>query len=142
MTVPFVRFDPVSGEIVAHGVSELEDLPSQGVNVLVGSGLPATHYVANGALVAYTLEQVKAKLLRPYWGTRWCNTSLGWLDERTTDQCKADAAEENARQRRAAYPPIGDQLDALWHAMGAGVLPKVQPWYDAIAAVKAAHPKP
>ena len=45
-------------------------------------------------------------------------------------------------KRVAEYPAIGDQLDALWHAMDDGVLPKVEPFYGDIAAVKAAHPKP
>ena len=45
-------------------------------------------------------------------------------------------------QRREAYPPIGDQLDALWHAMDAGVLPKVAGFYDRISEVKVKFPKP
>ena len=44
-------------------------------------------------------------------------------------------------RRRDAYPPIGEQLDALWHAMDAGHIPKVAAFYDPIATVKAAHPK-
>ena len=43
--------------------------------------------------------------------------------------------------RRAAYPPIAHQLDALWHAMHDGVLPRVAAFYDPILAVKRAHPK-
>ncbi len=46
------------------------------------------------------------------------------------------------RTRRArAYPPIAEQLDALWHAMDDGRLAKVAAFYDPIAAVKAANPK-
>jgi hypothetical protein len=44
--------------------------------------------------------------------------------------------------RARAYRPIPDQLDALWHAMHAGTLPMVPEFYDPIAAVKAAYPKP
>ena len=44
--------------------------------------------------------------------------------------------------RRRAYPPIEEQLDALWHAMDAGILPKVPEFYDPIKAVKVAFPKP
>ena len=47
-----------------------------------------------------------------------------------------------AGQRRAAYPTTGDQLDMLWHAMNDGVLPKVEPFYSDIKAVKARFPKP
>lgn len=43
--------------------------------------------------------------------------------------------------RASAYPPIGDQFDAIWHAMDVGVLPMVPDFYDPIAAVKAAYPK-
>lgn len=44
-----------------------------------------------------------------------------------------------ARQRY--YPPIGDQLDALWHAMDAGLLPKIDAFYSPIASVKETFPK-
>lgn len=46
------------------------------------------------------------------------------------------------RQRRQwHYPPLTDQIDALWHAMNDGLLPQVPGFYDQIAAVKAANPK-
>ena len=43
--------------------------------------------------------------------------------------------------RAREYPPLGDQLDALWHAMGDGTLPKVAAFYDPVTAVKAKYPK-
>lgn len=46
-------------------------------------------------------------------------------------------ATQYQRDRAAAYPPIGDQLDALYHA---GVFP--DDMAALIAAVKSAHPKP
>lgn len=45
-------------------------------------------------------------------------------------------------KRAAAYPPMGAQLDALWHAMAAGTLPKVEPFYSDIQKVKRQFPKP
>lgn len=45
-------------------------------------------------------------------------------------------------QRAAEYPPIGDQLGNLWDAMKAGTLPKVEPFYSQIQAVKDKYPKP
>lgn len=45
-------------------------------------------------------------------------------------------------KRRAAYPPIGEQLDMLWHAMDEGVLPVAEPWYSVIKAVKRRYPDP
>ena len=48
------------------------------------------------------------------------------------------ASQQYARNRAAAYPPISDQLDMqYWDAKNGTTT-----WADAIAAVKAAHPKP
>lgn len=50
---------------------------------------------------------------------------------------------EDYRKRRAAdYPSLADQIDALWHAMDAGTLPKVEPFYSQIRAVKDKYKKP
>ena len=44
---------------------------------------------------------------------------------------------EDYRQIRAKeYPPMQEQLDALWHAMDAGILPMVPAFYDPIKTVK------
>jgi len=51
--------------------------------------------------------------------------------------------EDDYRKRRVAeYPSLGDQLDDLWHAMDAGSIPKVEPFYTQIQAVKDKYPKP
>ena len=44
-------------------------------------------------------------------------------------------------ERLESYPPIGDQFDALWHAMDRGDLPKIPEFYDPIKQVKDKHPK-
>lgn len=44
--------------------------------------------------------------------------------------------------RFAEYPPLGEQLDMLWHAMDAGDSPKIEPFYSTIKAIKDRHPKP
>lgn len=47
----------------------------------------------------------------------------------------------DARQaRREEYPAIGDQLDMLFKAMDAGVLPKVDAFYTSIKSVKDKYP--
>ena len=47
-------------------------------------------------------------------------------------------AQEYARTRATVYPAIGDQLDMqYWDQVN-----DTTTWKDAIAAVKAAHPKP
>lgn len=53
------------------------------------------------------------------------------------EKLKVLAATEYQRQRAAEYPPIGDQLDALWKGgdAAADMLAQVQ-------AVKAKYPKP
>lgn len=48
---------------------------------------------------------------------------------------------DHRKLRKAEYPPIEDQLDALWHAMDSGLLPKIPGFYDRIAAVKNKLPK-
>jgi hypothetical protein len=45
-------------------------------------------------------------------------------------------------QRVRAYPSLGDQMDMIWHAMDDNVIPRVEPFYSQIKAVKEAHPKP
>lgn len=44
--------------------------------------------------------------------------------------------------RRREYRTIQDQLDDFWHAMDAGILPKVEPFYSSSKAVKIKYPKP
>jgi hypothetical protein len=88
-------------------------------------------------------------LLRP--NAKWIlrDNDLEWLDNEHTKPTEAEIAAEVARlqaeyerneyQRKRApeYPPIGDQLDALWKGGedAEEMLAKVQ-------AVKAKYPKP
>lgn len=65
-------------------------------------------------------------------GTRYVDGQ--WINEDPTPQYVYD--------RKAAYPTLGDQMDMLWHAMDAGVIPKVEPMYSQIKAVKEQYPKP
>lgn len=45
-----------------------------------------------------------------------------------------------AKRRQAEYPPVEEQLDALWHAMDRGELPPVPGFYDTLKGVKGRHP--
>lgn len=48
-----------------------------------------------------------------------------------------------AKARAAEYPPIGDQLDAIWQALAGQKLPKeTQDMLERIDAVKTKYPKP
>ena len=53
----------------------------------------------------------------------------------------ANPTPEYVRRRRANYPSVGDQLDALWHAMDKGVLPRVDSFYQGIKKVKEQFPR-
>jgi hypothetical protein len=50
---------------------------------------------------------------------------------------RADIASRRANE----YPKVEDQLDAIWHAMNNGQLPKIEGFYENIKAVKDRHPK-
>lgn len=43
--------------------------------------------------------------------------------------------------RQRMYPSVEDQLDMIWHAMHDNILPRVEPMYSMILAVKEAAPK-
>jgi len=77
--------------------------------------------------------------------------TIEWLNE-TTPISKADieakmneiGTESNyAQQRRNAYPPIGDQLDMLWHSIDKDpqLKSKYFDFYEAIKGVKVKYPK-
>jgi hypothetical protein len=79
---------------------------------------------------------------------------ITWLNE-TTPIPKADIEakinemanepeqSQYAEQRRNAYPPIGDQLDMLWHSIDQDpqLKSKYFDFYEAIKAVKVKYPK-
>ena len=45
-------------------------------------------------------------------------------------------------QRKNDYPSIGEQFDALWHAIDEGAVDKTSDFYTMIKAVKDKYPKP
>ena len=46
-------------------------------------------------------------------------------------------------KRMNNYPPVGEQLDMLWHMMDNETIPgKGSDWYNAILAIKTTYPKP
>lgn len=49
--------------------------------------------------------------------------------------------EDYKKLRRMNYPSVGEQLDALWHAMNNGESTKIEPFYSIIKAVKDKYPK-
>jgi hypothetical protein len=50
--------------------------------------------------------------------------------------------ESDHRKRRSEeYPSIEEQMDSIWHAMDQGMIPKIEPMYSRIKAVKDKYPK-
>ena len=90
------------------------------------------------------------------------NDSTGAFDEKgrsvELEQSKIDAARTALNAEAAAvkyktdrttdgantYPPIGDQLDAIWHCIDADADLKLKfaGWYDYLKVVKDSNPKP
>lgn len=56
-------------------------------------------------------------------------------------QAEWDEGVKYSMLRKVSYPDAGEQLDALWHAMDTGAMPKVDEFYDMIKAVKDQFPK-
>ena len=54
-----------------------------------------------------------------------------WIDNSVSYQDK----------RQIYYPPIGDQLDMLWHAIDDGTLDKTSTFYTSLKATKDKYPK-
>jgi hypothetical protein len=52
-----------------------------------------------------------------------------------------EAVTDYRTERMFAYPSINEQLDALWHAMDQGLLPRIEPMYSQVKAVKESIPK-
>lgn len=99
-----------------------------------------------------------SKVLNKYYGGRWDSfasptdtiadyDNIRWIGdaaskEEISARIEEHIAEETAngykRDRATAYPSIQDQLDMqYWDSINGTTT-----WADAIAAVKAAHPKP
>jgi hypothetical protein len=94
------------------------------------SGIPAGYLFDESG--EYTEQQAKDAVLcgKP-------NPTQSDVDSAKEARALSDAATEYRRHRAMEYPPIGDQLDALWKGgdAAAAMLAKVQ-------AVKTKYPKP
>lgn len=56
-------------------------------------------------------------------------------------ELKLRHVEDYSKLRRKAYPSVGEQLDALWHAMNDAKINKAEPFFSMIKAVKDKYPK-
>ena len=58
------------------------------------------------------------------------------------EQRKRPTGVSYREHRSAAYPAIGDQLDAIWKAIAGGDMTEAEKMMEKIQSVKLAHPKP
>ena len=58
-----------------------------------------------------------------------------------TIQSEWDTNIKYSLSRKVSYPDVGEQLDALWHAMDQNVIPRIEPMYSDVKAIKDQFPK-
>ena len=65
------------------------------------------------------------------------------IEAKMAEMANESEQSQYAQQRRNAYPPIGDQLDMLWHSIDQDpqLKSKYFDFYEAIKAVKVKYPK-
>jgi hypothetical protein len=65
------------------------------------------------------------------------------IEAKINEMANEPEQSQYAEQRRNAYPPIGDQLDMLWHSIDQDpqLKSKYFDFYEAIKAVKVKYPK-
>ena len=111
---------------IAHAIGSLDLKNDSSGGASVSD--PVTNASEFGSKITW-YDDNGAEISSPY---SWSEVSTE-LDALIT----AEAANAYKQKRREAYPDIGDQLDALFHA---GVFPEEMA--AQLQAVKAAHPKP
>ena len=89
--------------------------------------------IVNGIEIEMTAAEIAAKQAE----------EQAWLEEQSKNNETIIKQAPYINQRRNDYPPIGDQLDMLWHSIDQN--PKLKSeyfeFYEAIKAVKVKHPK-
>ena len=65
------------------------------------------------------------------------------IEAKINEMANEPEQSDYVEQRRNAYPPIGDQLDMLWHSIDKDpqLKSKYFDFYEAIKAVKVKYPK-
>ena len=89
--------------------------------------------LVDGVLVDLTTEEIAEKEAQ----------DLAWLEEQSKNNETITEQAPYIKQRRNAYPEIGDQLDMLWHTMDKDMelQNKFYDFYQTIKKVKVAYPK-
>jgi len=71
------------------------------------------------------------------------NITKADIEAKINEMANEPEQSDYAQQRRNAYPPIGDQLDMLWHSIDQNpeLKQKYFDFYEAIKQVKVKYPK-
>ena len=78
----YIKYKISSGEIFATGSSSDDHVPfpeEDGFSIIQGYGSYFTHYVNNNEIVAYTSEQMDAKMQKPLFPAEWSNVTFSWV---------------------------------------------------------------
>lgn len=89
----YIRYSPVSGEIVESGYCSDETFPSlqtqDNSNPLIeGVANSLTHYVSGGVILQYTNEERTRKASPPSPFHTWSNLTKIWVDNRSLEDMK------------------------------------------------------
>lgn len=90
----YIRYQTATGEIDSVGSTDTEVLPfdmPDGYSSMQGYGSNATHYVQDGEIMEYTIEQQISKINKPSYKCAWSNTTFAWSDIRTPEEQNSDA---------------------------------------------------
>jgi hypothetical protein len=89
--------------------------------------------VVNGEYIDMTAEEISARQAE----------EQAWLKEQSKNNKTIEEQAPYINQRRNDYPPIGDQLDMLWHSIDKDpdLKTKYFDFYETIKAVKVKYPK-
>lgn len=101
----YIAYDPTTGEIVRKVTcpEEIAELQFQaGEQWIEADASPETHYVKDGAVVAYTAQAREQKSRRVSSHHVWSNSAMQWVDLRTLEQRRAAKWAEMKRAREAA----------------------------------------
>lgn len=85
----YVIYD-INGEITTWGSCDVPNTPAAGLALLEGTGTSFTHYVKNRSLIAYSSDQVAAKLSIPSYPATWSNMTFSWADSRSLSDAKTE----------------------------------------------------
>ena len=77
------------------------------------------------------------------WGKDTTPISKADIEAKMNEMTNEPEQSQYAEQRRNAYPPIGDQLDMLWHTIDKDILLQKRyfDFYQTIKKVKVKYPK-